>query len=387
MVLENAELPEYCMRNSADPVRVWVDNRFILPFKSLEYEECWYRYVSLKFNETVGEFHSAKGVNVKPVEYCGSGDGFGTAGIDYLISLFGYEVYSYYGAIFDALMMNGFVKGKHLWGAPYDWRLSARALQKEFYPDLKNLIEKIYALNDGQKVSIVGHSHGNLVIVNFLNTLSDKWKDKYIAGYIAVSGPWGGTSKTLRDLLSGDDVIGNNWYENTFDIFKREMIQKLAQGYGSLNTLLPSPYLYQNFPIIRFEHLDRNFTGYELIDILEAGNCPDQIEIFKFESNFYETIKPPGVPMYCTAGAKILTEKNYVYHKDPILDYPDFYCGDGDGTVTIESLRICQWWQTLDANRGYPLEYTEYPGRDHNTILNDEIFLRDFFQMINNIPT
>eukprot|EP01129_Flabellula_baltica_P002848 TRINITY_DN12743_c0_g1_i1.p1 TRINITY_DN12743_c0_g1~~TRINITY_DN12743_c0_g1_i1.p1 ORF type:complete len:471 (+),score=84.98 TRINITY_DN12743_c0_g1_i1:112-1524(+) len=380
--MKDADLPEYCVRNTVDPLRVWVDTYFITPFRGEEYEECWYNYVTLEFNSTTGEFDSAPGLSVEPVEYCGTGPGYGTGGVDYLISLLGYGVYSYFGSIFDALVANGFVKGQHLWAAPFDWRITTTALQKKFYPDLMALVEKIYHINNGEKVTFVAHSHGNLVTTNFLNYVPESWKEKYIAGFVAIASPWGGTSKTLRDILSGDDIIGNNWYEETFDIFKRKKIQKLAQGYGSLNTLLPDPYLFGKFPIIRFDHLDKNFTGEDLEEVLELGNCPEQLEILKTEKQVHDTIRPTGVPMFCVSGSNIMTEKNYIYNEDPINGYPEFYCGDGDGTVTIESLRVCKWWQTLDQNNGKNIDYKEYPGLTHMSILNDLNFIEDFLTKI-----
>ena len=73
----------------------------------------------------------------------------------------------------------------------------------------KTLVEDISRRNGGKKVQLVAHSMGNLVTYVFLQNMSQEWKEKYIAKFVAVSSPWAGAMKSLRDLLSGDTVIGN----------------------------------------------------------------------------------------------------------------------------------------------------------------------------------
>ena len=61
--------------------------------------------------------------------------------------------------------------------------------------------------------------------------------------------------------------------------------------------------------------------------------------------------------------------------------YPIAFCGDGDGTVSIESLQVCKNWKDSNLNNG-PVNYKEYSGLDHVGILNDAGFINDFVQII-----
>jgi hypothetical protein len=62
--------------------------------------------------------------------------------------------------------------------------------------------------------------------------------------------------------------------------------------------------------------------------------------------------------------------------------YPQTYCGDGDGTLTIESVRICKWWKDNDLNGGYQIDYQEVPGQTHVGILTDPDFIQTLQKLI-----
>ncbi|MGW8369159.1 MAG: lipase/acyltransferase domain-containing protein, partial [Gammaproteobacteria bacterium] len=52
---------------------------------------------------------------------------------------------------------------------------------------------------------VASHSLGGPVFLYFLNTYVDQaWKDKYIRAFIPIGGPWTGSPKAYRTLLSGD---------------------------------------------------------------------------------------------------------------------------------------------------------------------------------------
>lgn len=76
---------------------------------------------------------------------------------------------------------------------------------------MKLLIENTYENANNQKVVLLGHSLGSLYSLNFLNSVKDSWKKKYIKAFLAVSGPLAGSVKALKIIASGklyahDDV-------------------------------------------------------------------------------------------------------------------------------------------------------------------------------------
>ena len=96
---------------------------------------------------------------------------------------------------------------------------------------LVGLIENIYVLNNNKSVMLAAHSMGNLVLTRFLNLQSDQWKKTYVHQFISISSPWAGTSKSVRDLLSGDSIIGNTWYNRYFDVFDRKRVWELVKKF------------------------------------------------------------------------------------------------------------------------------------------------------------
>mmetsp|Transcript_10542 Transcript_10542/g.11593 ORF Transcript_10542/g.11593 Transcript_10542/m.11593 type:complete len:475 (+) Transcript_10542:46-1470(+) len=386
--LIDADLPAVCNVDDIDekPFRLWVDLDFFNPLRSSAFVDCWFKMVALQYNKTTDTFSSQTGLEVLPVEYCGTGEGGGTRGLDYMLELFGYRFLSYYGNIISSMEANGFERTKNLRGAPFDWRKPVKHLRERtsFFVDLKKLIETMVAENGNKKIKLVAHSYGCLMSLNFLNTQTQEWKDKHIAAFIALSGPWAGTSKTVRDLLSGDDIIGDNWFENTFDIFDRAKIQQLAQGYGSLVNLLPDAHVWAKQPLVHFEKSNKTFTGSDLKELLRFAKLQEPSEILESVGDFYGDLKPPSVPFYCLNGINLPTERFFVYSTDDVNEgYPQAYCGNGDGSVMAESLRVCQWWRDNADNGGHPITYKEYPGVSHVEILNDKNVIND----ITNIMT
>jgi hypothetical protein len=118
-----------------------------------------------------------------------------------------------------------------------------------FKTDFKHLIETVSSLNNNKPVVFVAHSMGNLILTLFLNEQSQGWKDKYIKHFYSISAPWAGTPKSLRDVISGDSIIGNNFYNREFDTFDRVRVLELV-------ILTPSPTLTLTLgPSIWLPHL------------------------------------------------------------------------------------------------------------------------------------
>jgi len=192
----------------------------------------------VSLNDTIqngkGINSSPQGVKINPVEYMG-------LGVDYIMSITGIKVASYFANLINALENVGYLRGKDLM-ASYDWRLTPDYLKSStsFYEDLTQLIETTSRQNGGKKVVVVAHSLGNILFSNYLNERNEKWKDKYIRHYLAISAPWKGVVRCVRDLLSGDSIVGDTWYNNLFGTFNRNRVMQLAQGYGSLTLSLPS---------------------------------------------------------------------------------------------------------------------------------------------------
>jgi len=74
---------------------------------------------------------------------------------------------------------------------------------KDYYTNVKMLIEEMFIKSKGKSVILIGHSMGNLHILKLLNEMSQDWKDKYIRSFISISAPFGGSLVSIRCILSG----------------------------------------------------------------------------------------------------------------------------------------------------------------------------------------
>lgn len=70
----------------------------------------------------------------------------------------------------------------------------------------KKLIENSFVENNNEPVTIIGHSNGGKITLTFLQLQSQEWKNKYIKSFIALAAPWGGSMKSIKTIVSGDDM-------------------------------------------------------------------------------------------------------------------------------------------------------------------------------------
>jgi hypothetical protein len=142
--LNNAQLPEYCLQDCPEGYRLWIDDEFLSPFRSKDYEDCWYRSMNLDYDNSTRTYYSVPGkpssriknlirfkwqpdpkltrfigLKVLPEEYCGTGPGGGTYGSDYLLDVWGYGLESYFGNLIEQLESIGYKRAANLRSGTY----------------------------------------------------------------------------------------------------------------------------------------------------------------------------------------------------------------------------------------------------------------------------
>lgn len=169
--------------------------------RNVTYKSDWLQHMVLS-NDLKTE---ANDVEVRNIE--------GLAGVDYLTpgTLTNHVSYVF-GPVIDALREAGYVEGKDLQAAPYDWRLPPTQLEQrdEYFTRTMQLVKKLYVNNDKTPVVLLCHSLGCKTGHYFLNFLlrnkGRTWIDKYIHTYMPVGGPHLGAPKALRSVMSGDKM-------------------------------------------------------------------------------------------------------------------------------------------------------------------------------------
>jgi len=77
----------------------------------------------------------------------------------------------------------------------------------EFLTNVTNLVEASYEANGQQKVILLCHSMGSIMMLNLLQSKPQAWKDKYIRALVTLAGVWGGTVRALKVYLLGIYII------------------------------------------------------------------------------------------------------------------------------------------------------------------------------------
>ena len=176
----------YICDKTSDWFTLWLNLEQLVPVVV----DCWVDNVRLRYDNVTRTTSNNQGVETRI-------RGFGnTSTVEWLdpsqrlVSL-------YYHTVADHLVGAGYTRGKDLHGAPYDFRRAANEAG-EFFQKLRNLTETSYAANGGTPVVFLCHSMGSPMALYFLNTMSREWRERYVRAMITLSGPWGGTVRSLK---------------------------------------------------------------------------------------------------------------------------------------------------------------------------------------------
>jgi lysophospholipase-3 len=267
----------------------------------------------------------------------------------------------YFAATSAALINAGWAINVSLGGLPYDWRQHPEE-QPELFEAFQQQVEDLSAAMGGKPVVLVSHSMGGPFTHYFLNkVVSQSWKDKFVAKWIAVCSPFGGAAVAVRAMLSG--------YNFGIPILTNSEGLQIGPNMGSTFFLLP-----------------RNDSNWpNLVDTL-SGDSYGPSELYKAFSisgmnassakiangALAWTSADPGVRVDLVAGSKLKTEVGYEYDSTTFSSGPvQTYYDSGDATVPLKSalLPATEYgWQNVATTQ-------IFPNVDHVGMLADAGFI------------
>ncbi|CBH18356.1 phospholipid:diacylglycerol acyltransferase-like protein, putative [Trypanosoma brucei gambiense DAL972] len=244
----------------------------------------------------------------------------------------------------------------------YDWRLSPRGIHRRdgYYYHLKNYLMYLYHKNE-ERVVIVSHSYGSLVVVDFLRWADEHeagWTNKHVANWINIGGTTMGVSKTVSALLSGEakDTLALPGTARAIleNYFSRNLRTETFRTWSCQAAMLPSGCEGVHPQILRL-HNGTVLPPKEAIRLLtrrlnESGHVAVVKQAREVLGRFGKRPnlpKAPNTTVFCLYGVDRKTEIGYVLGEDEAVD--DTYNegehivngvinGDGDGTVPLLSL-------------------------------------------------
>jgi hypothetical protein len=301
-------------------------------------KRCWLDNIKVYADDNGGIRNSS---TVKTIT-----DGFGSLN-------FSSGVYDY---LIESLKSVGYVEEENLFGAVYDFRrISDENELNVWCLKMTKLIEKLSSLT-GEKVIIIGHDLGSMVGNYFLVNTLKRWKDIYINSFISVSGTFGGSSKAVKTILSGEDGSSN---------------------FSGLSLMLPYAEIYGDNPLVSTNEM--TYTSYDLEKILPEETIKVLNNSRKIRN---ESMMAPETTVYLVMGDGISTESSYKYERTmseepeknyPVyrvnlpysqnFDYDDYYIGDG--TIPKFALEYPIGWKQNEK-----IYYKFFIGAEHSKILS-----------------
>lgn len=235
------------------------------------------------------------------------------------------QVVNTFKGLDDGLVVEGYVLGSSLFFFPYDWRLNldnTRTL-------LKQKIDEVKAQTGADRVNIIAHSMGGLLVKDYLKEFGKDSIDKLIF----VGTPHLGAPKAGKILFAGDN----------FDIpwLTPDRIKEVAVNSPAVYELLPNQTYFSNFGgyIKPYKFLSNTvpYNYFETKNYLLEQNLNSGV--FTQAENFFaenlQEINLSGIAAYNIAGCKVNTQSAYqigIFGEIGSVGY-----STGDGTVPLVS--------------------------------------------------
>uniref|UniRef100_A0A383V969 Lecithin:cholesterol acyltransferase-domain-containing protein n=1 Tax=Tetradesmus obliquus TaxID=3088 RepID=A0A383V969_TETOB len=354
----------------SEPRQVWAEATWM---KNLD---CFAHMLSVNYNATTKRFSNSTGTGLWAYQ-----GGF-PDGTDYMIWR------TYYSAFWKLLTTKyGYQLGVDLFAAPYDWRLSAGALDQ--VGEFDRMAERITAAvkqNCGQKAIILSHSMGVSVALSLLRlNRMQQWRSDNVQGLVQVGGSFAGAGASLwQTKLSGvmnpypalTNILGSPQALGQLPVFPLEAaVYKFGLGMPSGLTLLPTGQA-EGADHVLVQTPSRSYTVAQQKELLQDMGDDQSAELLDGVSAQVRSLLAPGpmpgVETYCVYGANVPTPMTLLYRDDIAYRQPmqrpyDMITGPGDGSISLKSLRLC----SMIAPQDHLVEIQD-PAVDHAGVFNQD---------------
>lgn len=232
----------------------------------------------------------------------------------------------FYGNLMNAFTSAGYVEGRDLFTAPYDWRMDIN----NSVASLAAVVAQARATSPTGKINIVAHSMGGLLVKKYLAGIapSASFLDKVVlAGVPELGAPY-----ALKMLDYGDDL--------GIPIANQDEMKKIAQNMAAIYELLPSEK-YTNAVgsyVQDFRNGADTLLDFAATTQLMTTNASDPADVrnpalVALGDAFHRTLDaaPVAAPnVYTIVGCGKPTITGYDLYDNGVVDLER---GSGDGTV------------------------------------------------------
>ncbi|MDO8669050.1 MAG: hypothetical protein Q7K65_02020, partial [Candidatus Buchananbacteria bacterium] len=260
------------------------------------------------------------------------------------------NVYDYTGNLIQDFQSQSYIENENLFTFPYDWRYGVTGKYTDGKTNtdlLKQKIQDILTQTGAQKVDIIAHSMGGLIVKKYV---VDNVASHHIGKTVFVGVPNTGAPKSIKVLLQGDNfgVLGLSDAE----------MKKISANMPAAYDLLPSQQYYNTkgsyVKVIDQGNLGAGPVTIKDLNYSEANsfliddhqlNSTAMVAAETLHTQSFDNfdMRTAGVDLYSINGCKTPTISNIVENRatnilgQKIIDYKALKWGPGDKTVTLES--------------------------------------------------
>src|SRR3989344_4487663 len=255
-------------------------------------------------------------------------------------------LFDYSEGLISTFVSQGYAENENLFTFPYDWRYGASGKNADGKTNsdlLGEKIQNILAQTGSDKVDVVAHSQGGLVVKKYV---VDHSSDHHIGKAVFVGVPNTGSLKAIKVLLQGDNfgVLG---------LSESEM-KKISVNLPTAYDLLPTQQYYDakgsfvkvidyGLVINPFDTTEKDLTYNQFGDFLtldhnfnsQALTNAENLHTQAFDEFDMRTV---GIDLYAIDGCKTGTLDKIVERRSqsllgaPLNDYQNVSFSIGDGT-------------------------------------------------------
>jgi lecithin-cholesterol acyltransferase len=266
-----------------------------------------------------------------------------------------------YAQVLQNLTDYGYQDQVDLFAAPYDMRYDpVRLMRTPYLNSTVAVIEKAFSNTGGKKVWLTGHSYGCVVAHALLRVMPQSWKDRYVAGFISMSGPFQGTPLAPMMALTGLYTDKHSGGITMNPVRLSELAKRLGMGYW----MLPFAQSALGRGML-VNVIGRNYSGADFPQLFQdfAGDWARESYL---AAQRVHDIQAPNVTTYCINGYNLPTIHQIWFNTTKFQGQAPYRVThtDGDSVVDRGSLNTCQGWLT---QQPFPVVSKEIRNMVHGT--------------------
>ncbi|KAH0805184.1 Lecithin:cholesterol acyltransferase family protein [Histomonas meleagridis] len=308
----------------------------------------------LHYDKNTDTYLNSKNTTVQVVDFGG------VSGIDYIHEYpFGIRGGPGFYRYIKLAQERGYVVGKDLFGAPYDWRYGI-FLNDTFWQSFSELIENSVNIN-GEKASIHAHSFGCVLTHYFLtHHVTEEWKSQYIQNVVLV-GPAFSSSPMAMNFLSPQKIFG----------IRLTPLENLARSLPSLYHFMPNLEMFGDIDIVKTDSRTYKLSEIENFALDYNNYTEEQIITMKKGIKLSrEAPKPINANTFIIYNSAMKTGLVMEY-KNGKLKFDD---AKGDAVVTSHGIDwICKNWKMEHQLKCVDLNQTKNAFHHKNLVANDVV--------------